>query len=157
MGKVWSACVPGRQRLEALDQGNPRPVCEWPHPLFDLAPHAMTSSSACTRTQSAFRHEHGEVDTVPDRYPCAFAFFSAGTRVWVGNGLGQIEALDMRAAPSKISMGHALKGSAGSVGARVLFISPWGPPAHAVSQTHCCRYVPTRWLGGRISFPLVQE
>ncbi len=44
---------------------------------------------------------------------------STGTRVWVGNGMGQIEALDLRAAPSKIAMGHALKGSAGSVGAHV--------------------------------------
>lgn len=34
-----------------------------------------------------------------------------GLRCWVGNGLGQIEALDLR----QFKVGHALKGTAGSV------------------------------------------
>ncbi|GIM01226.1 hypothetical protein Vretimale_6034 [Volvox reticuliferus] len=54
-----------------------------------------------------------------------------GSRVWAGNGRGQVEALDMRQAPSRVSMGHALKGSAGSI--RSLSLHPSQPLIASVS------------------------
>ncbi|GLI64763.1 hypothetical protein VaNZ11_008164, partial [Volvox africanus] len=54
-----------------------------------------------------------------------------GSRVWAGNGRGQVEALDMRQAPSRVSMGHALKGSAGSI--RSLSLHPYQPLIASVS------------------------
>ncbi|PNW70411.1 hypothetical protein CHLRE_17g718650v5 [Chlamydomonas reinhardtii] len=54
-----------------------------------------------------------------------------GSRIWVGNGRGHVEALDMRQAPAKISMGHALKGVAGSI--RALALHPSEPLIASVS------------------------
>ncbi|EFJ49223.1 hypothetical protein VOLCADRAFT_104439 [Volvox carteri f. nagariensis] len=54
-----------------------------------------------------------------------------GTRVWVGNGRGQVEALDLRQAPGNVSMGHALKGSAGAI--RSLSLHPTQPLIASVS------------------------
>ena len=55
------------------------------------------------------------------RHPCVLVRpgLVPGSRIWVGNGRGHVEALDMRQAPAKISMGHALKGVAGSVSGTV--------------------------------------
>ncbi|KAG2437913.1 hypothetical protein HXX76_005529 [Chlamydomonas incerta] len=54
-----------------------------------------------------------------------------GSRIWVGNGRGHVEALDLRAAPAKLSMGHALKGVAGSI--RALALHPSEPLIASVS------------------------
>ncbi|KAG2449863.1 hypothetical protein HYH02_005386 [Chlamydomonas schloesseri] len=54
-----------------------------------------------------------------------------GSRIWVGNGRGHVEALDLRQAPAKLSMGHALKGVAGSI--RALALHPSEPLIASVS------------------------
>ncbi|GLC50632.1 hypothetical protein PLESTB_000401400 [Pleodorina starrii] len=54
-----------------------------------------------------------------------------GSLVWVGNGRGQVEALDLRQAPGRVTMGHALKGSAGSI--RSLSLHPSQPLIASVS------------------------
>ncbi|KAG2494266.1 hypothetical protein HYH03_007621 [Edaphochlamys debaryana] len=54
-----------------------------------------------------------------------------GQRVWVGNGRGCVEALDLRQAPSRVVMGHALKGMAGAV--RALSLHPTQPLIASVS------------------------
>ncbi|PNH07084.1 WD repeat domain-containing protein [Tetrabaena socialis] len=54
-----------------------------------------------------------------------------GQRVWLGNGRGQVEALDLRRAPAAVVLGHALKGSAGSI--RSLALHPTEPLIASVS------------------------
>ncbi|GFR50564.1 hypothetical protein Agub_g12838 [Astrephomene gubernaculifera] len=73
-----------------------------------------------------------------------------GQRVWVGNGRGQVEALDLRGGPAKMAMGHALKGSAGSI--RALSLHPSEPLIASVSLDRHLRlhHTGTRALLSRV-------